>query len=206
LKLYTSQERIWAGNFGNEHHIRNDTRKLLASKEALLARILKSTPDLTSVIEFGSGIGLNLRALRNLCPGIKLAALDINRIALNMLCLIPQVEIIESSIYDFHDKRQWEMVLSSLFLIHIPTDHLHIAYEYILRTAAKYICLIEYWSPKPMDVIYRSKKNMLWKRDFASELLQSSDKFRLADYGFVYHLDPNFPLDDVNWFLLERFK
>jgi hypothetical protein len=27
---------------------------------------------------------------------------------------------------------------------------------------------------------------------------------RLVDYGFIYRRDPNFPLDDANWFLLEK--
>jgi len=27
---------------------------------------------------------------------------------------------------------------------------------------------------------------------------------RLIDYGFAYRHDPNFPQDDITWFLLER--
>jgi spore coat polysaccharide biosynthesis protein SpsF len=26
----------------------------------------------------------------------------------------------------------------------------------------------------------------------------------LVDYGFAYHRDPNFPQDDITWFLLEK--
>ena len=26
----------------------------------------------------------------------------------------------------------------------------------------------------------------------------------LIDYGFVYHRDPNFPQDDISWFLIEK--
>ena len=26
----------------------------------------------------------------------------------------------------------------------------------------------------------------------------------LVDYGFCYHRDNNLPLDDINWFLLEK--
>jgi spore coat polysaccharide biosynthesis protein SpsF len=27
---------------------------------------------------------------------------------------------------------------------------------------------------------------------------------KLLDYGFAYRRDPDFPQDDINWFLLER--
>ena len=27
---------------------------------------------------------------------------------------------------------------------------------------------------------------------------------RLVDYGFFYHNDNNYPVDDINWFLLEK--
>ncbi len=27
---------------------------------------------------------------------------------------------------------------------------------------------------------------------------------RLVDYGFVYRRDPNWPQDNINWFLLEK--
>jgi len=26
----------------------------------------------------------------------------------------------------------------------------------------------------------------------------------LVDYGFVYHRDPVFPQDDINWFLMKK--
>ena len=29
-------------------------------------------------------------------------------------------------------------------------------------------------------------------------------KLKLIDYGFVYHKDPLYPLDDITWFLLEK--
>ena len=29
-------------------------------------------------------------------------------------------------------------------------------------------------------------------------------QMRLVDYGFVYRRDPNFPQDDITWFLMEK--
>jgi spore coat polysaccharide biosynthesis protein SpsF len=53
-------------------------------------------------------------------------------------------------------------------------------------------------------VEYRGYKARLFKRDFAGEMLDKYRDLSLLDYGFVYHRDPNFPQDDVNWFLLEK--
>jgi spore coat polysaccharide biosynthesis protein SpsF len=35
-------------------------------------------------------------------------------------------------------------------------------------------------------------------------LLDTYPDLHLVDYGFVYHRDPNFALEDTNWFLLEK--
>ena len=56
----------------------------------------------------------------------------------------------------------------------------------------------------PVEVVYRGHTGRLFKRDFASELLDRYSDLRLVDYGFVYHRDPTFPLDDFNWFLMEK--
>jgi len=44
----------------------------------------------------------------------------------------------------------------------------------------------------------------LFKRDFAGEMLERFADLKLLDYGFVYRRDPNFPQDDITWFLLEK--
>lgn len=47
-------------------------------------------------------------------------------------------------------------------------------------------------------------KKVLFKRDFAGEMLEKYQDLQLVDYGFVYHGDANFPQDDLTWFLLEK--
>ena len=66
------------------------------------------------------------------------------------------------------------------------------------------ICIIEYYNKTPVEVPYRGHKGKLFKRDFAGEILDRHEDLMLADYGFVYHRDNNFPQDDLNWFLLEK--
>ena len=77
-------------------------------------------------------------------------------------------------------------------------------YQIIYKHTKKYICIVEYYNPTPVEVVYRGHKDKLFKRDFAGEMLNKYKNLKLVDYGFVYKRDNNFPYDDVNWFLLEK--
>lgn len=64
----TEQERFWAGEFGDAYIERNRRPELLAAKTAVFAKILSHAGAVTSVLELGANIGLNLLALRSLRP------------------------------------------------------------------------------------------------------------------------------------------
>lgn len=51
---------------------------------------------------------------------------------------------------------------------------------------------------------YRGNKNRLFKRDFAGEFMDKFPDVQLVEYGFAYHRDKRYMVDDVNWFLLEK--
>ena len=72
------------------------------------------------------------------------------------------------------------------------------------RAASRYILVSEYYNPKPTEITYRQHKGKLFKRDFAGDMLDKFPDLNLIDYGFVYHRDPNFPQDDMTWFLMEK--
>jgi pseudaminic acid biosynthesis-associated methylase len=95
-------------------------------------------------------------------------------------------------------------VLIKGVLIHINPDFLGHVYEKLYKTALKYICIVEYYNPTPVEVSYRGYSGHLFKRDFAGEVLDKYTDLNLVDYGFVYHRDHNFPADDLTWFLLEK--
>lgn len=77
-------------------------------------------------------------------------------------------------------------------------------YDLMYNTSNKYICIAEYYNPKPVEIEYRGYKERLYKRDFAGEMLDRYPDLKLVDYGFVYNRDNNFPMDDFNWFLLSK--
>lgn len=201
----TPQEAFWAGEFGDEYIGRNNSDALIASNLALFSKALRCTNGIHNSIEFGSNIGLNLQALKKLLPTSEQFAIEINPQAANELKkIIPEKNVFNTSILDFSLERTWDLVLIKGVLIHINPDSLQDVYEKLYAAANKYIIVCEYYNPSPVTVNYRGHADRLFKRDFCGELLEKYADLKLIDYGFVYKRDPNFPQDDVTWFLMEK--
>lgn len=204
----TEQEKFWSGQFGDEYVERNNERSLMVSNIALFSKILSKTGGIKHVIEFGSNVGLNLRAIKMLIPSAECSAIEINKKAVNTLKqFLPHENIYETSILDFEAeaiKEQFDMVLIKGVLIHIDPEELNKVYEKVYRCSKKYICIAEYYNPTPVEVNYRGHENRLFKRDFAGEMMDRFCDLELIDYGFEYHRDNHFPQDDITWFLLEK--
>jgi pseudaminic acid biosynthesis-associated methylase len=166
--------------------------------------VLHHIPKLETVIEFGANIGINVRALQALVPGIKASAIEINESAVNELNQLSLEEVHHQSVLDYQGEKLYDLSLSSGLLIHINPDFLPQIYEKLYRASGRYICFFEYYNPTPVEVVYRGQHGKLFKRDFAGEMLDCFPDLELAAYGFMYHRDPHFPLDDVNWFLLQK--
>lgn len=199
----TEQEAFWAGTFGDEYSERNTADRLVAAKTALLARVLARTSGVASAIELGANVGLNLIALQRLLPDVQLTAVEINAHAATRLSELG-VGVFNTSILEFEPQNRYELVLISGVLIHIAPSELDRVYDRLHAACGRYLCIIEYYNPTPVEVQYRGHDRRLFKRDFAGEVLDRFPDLRLVDYGFVYHRDLVFPMDDLTWFLLER--
>lgn len=203
-KYRTEQEAFWAGEFGDCYIGRNESAKIVAGNTYLFSRIIKNTRQVRSVIEFGSNIGLNLRAIKAILPSVELSAIEINGQAAAELQKIEDLKIYHTSIFDFVPDYERDLVLIKGVLIHLNPDMLPTVYDLLYRTCKRYICVAEYYNPVPVSVPYRGHNDKLFKRDFAGELLERHKGLELVDYGFVYHRDENFPQDDITWFLLQK--
>ncbi|MBN4080857.1 hypothetical protein JYT44_00695 [Caldithrix abyssi] len=201
----TDEEKFWAGEFGTEYIDRNKGNRLLASNLKLFTKALAQADSIGSCIEFGANIGMNLRAVKLLYPDINLNGIEINEDAANELKDFIGVDnVFVESILDWHSKQTFDLVMIKGVLIHINPDKLHEVYNRLYNTAKKYILLCEYYNPSPVTIPYRGHNDRLFKRDFAGEILDLYPDLSLVDYGFSYHRDVQFPLDDINWFLLKR--
>lgn len=201
----TEQESFWAGDFGDQYIDRNNGSKLMASNLAFFSKALNKASSISSVLELGANIGMNLRALKLLLPDANVKGLEINRNAAEILAtVVGRENTIIDSIVDYQNAEKHDLVLIKGVLIHLNPDVLNNTYEKIYESSSKYILICEYYNPRPVEVDYRGHKGKLFKRDFAGEMLEKYEDLILIDYGFAYHRDNKFPQDDITWFLIEK--
>jgi spore coat polysaccharide biosynthesis protein SpsF len=189
MTFKTEQEAFWAGDFGTDYIQRNQGDALLASNLDFFAKSLRCARGINSCIEFGANIGMNLKALKLLHPSIDVHAIEINSEAAKHLgTFIPPAQVHNTSILDFAPARQ---VLPQV-------------YDKLVTACGRYLMVGEYYNPAPVAIPYRGHSDRLFKRDFAGEIMDRHPQLQLVDYGFAYRRDPNFPQDDITWFLMEN--
>lgn len=201
----TKQEAFWAGTFGTDYIERNGSEGLLAANLCMFSRLLRRSSSITSVLEFGANIGMNLVALNLILPQCETSGIEINpQAAESLRNVVRRGKVYCQSILDFEVDYQRDFVFTKGVLIHICPDDLGSVYQKIYDASSKYIGVAEYYNPRPVEVPYRGHSGFLFKRDFAGELLDKFSDLRLIDYGFSYHRDSLFPQDDITWFLMEK--
>lgn len=204
MTFNTEQESFWAGAFGTEYIQRNKSDALLASNLDFFVKALRGTRRVKTCIEFGANIGMNLKALKLLYPGFEMHGIEINVDAANELAqTIPPDHVYQTSILNFNPEQSWDLVLIKGVLIHINPDVLPQVYDKLVASCGRYLLVAEYYNPTPVAIAYRGHTDRLFKRDFAGEIIARHPQMQLVDYGFAYRGDPNFPHDDITWFLLE---
>ncbi len=202
--LETPQEKFWRSDFGNDYSKRCSGDNLVMNNIGLFCDSLKTIGKIDSVVELGCNIGLNLRALKKINPDIKLTGYEINEFAAGKARNLEIADIKVASIIDrIEEENKFDLSFIKTVLIHINPEELSKVYQNLYSLTKRYVLIVEYYNPTPVTVSYRGNDDRLFKRDFAGEMI---DKYnmKLVDYGFVYHRDNMFPLDDMNWFLLEK--
>lgn len=201
----TPQEEFWAGSFGTEYIARNRSAQLLASNLEFFSRALRRAGRLSSCVELGANIGMNLKALKLLYPELQAKGVEINPDAARELTeIIGDEHVFTGSIFDWSPTNEVELSFIKGVLIHLNPEMLPTAYDRLYQSSSRYILVAEYYNPAPVAIPYRGHEDRLFKRDFAGELLDRFKDVRLLDYGFSYRRDPAFPQDDITWFLMEK--
>ena len=205
MTFKTEQESFWAGEFGTAYIDRNKGDKLLAANLDFFVKSLRAARGIQSCMEFGANIGMNLRALKLLHPAQAQFGVEINVDAARQLgAFISPQHVFEGSILAYQPEKTFDLVLIKGVLIHINPDELPTVYDRLYKSTGKYLMVAEYYNPAPVAIPYRGHSDRLFKRDFAGELLDNYSDLSLVDYGFAYRRDPNFPQDDITWFLMQK--
>lgn len=204
MRQLSDQEKFWLGRFGDEYVARNDGERLVSGNLLLFADALRHAHDISTILEFGTNRGLNLRALRQLLPECRLLGVELNETAFREAERLGIAEMWRGSIFDYPVGAAVDLSLAKGVLMHLDPELLPLAYDKLYDATARYVLLVEYYSPDPVEVTYRGHDHRLFKRDFAGEMLDRYDDLRLVDYGFSYRRDPVFRGEDVTWFLMEK--
>lgn len=200
----TEQEKFWAGEFGNDYIDRNKSSQLLAGNISFFSKIFERVGNISSIVEFGANIGMNLKALHMLNQNCELTGVEINEEACRQLTDLGYVKAEHQSILDLNLTDTYDLAFIKGVMIHINPEHLNTVYENLYKASKKYILVAEYYNPTPVAIPYRGHDDRLFKRDFAGEMLDKYQDLKLIDYGFLYRNDPMFPQDDITWFLMEK--
>lgn len=200
----TPQEEFWAGDFGAAYISRNAGSELLASNLSFFSRALRQAPKISSCLEFGANIGMNLRAIKMLHPSAALKGVEINSIAYGKLREQIGDGAWHGSIFDFQASEKVDLALIKTVMIHINPEYLDVVYEKLYQASNRFILICEYYNTTPVSINYRGHNDRLFKRDFAGEMMDKYADLALIDYGFAYHRIPPYMNDDITWFLMEK--
>lgn len=200
------QEKLWQGAFGTEYHQRNKTEDRTGFWADVLGEdVLR---DAFSVLEPGAGKGENLAAIRKLreVGGIQmqdwqLTGIEVNKVAFEEMRK-QKIVAHNSAFLDIPlDDKNYNLVITRGFLIHVPTLALPATLAKIYNASSKYICFAEYYSPVRREVDYHGMGSALWLDDYAGKLMKMYPNLKLLDYGFKYHKDNGY---DITYFLMEK--
>jgi pseudaminic acid biosynthesis-associated methylase len=204
----TAQLQFWRGDFGDTYIDRNSASVAhLRARVAMWAEIMATATGAPpkSILEVGSNIGNNLRALRTLSAA-KMHALEPNAQALEVLLKDKVVEA-DCALDGFAAgiplaDGAVDMAFTSGVLIHIHPDDLLASCREIHRVSAHYIACIEYFSDKPEMIPYRGHNDRLFKRDFGGFWMDNFADLRLLGYGFQWKRVTG--LDNLTWWMFEK--
>lgn len=201
--MKNEQERFWIGDFGDTYTDRNSYEQGYNNRIPLFTKILTDNGiQVTSALEFGANIGLNLDAIRHIFPQCRTMGIEINKTAFDILKT--RHEAMHSSASDAETQELFELTITSVFLIHQNPCELQCCYHKLYELSERFILINEYFSPIPVEVEYRGHAGKLFKRDFAKELWALYPSLTLVDHGFFWSKDPHCPFDDSNWFLFKK--
>ena len=204
----TAQLQRWRNDFGNAYIERNEvTDSNIQQREKVWSKILNEVHAAKpqSILEVGSNIGLNMRALKNVTKA-DLFAIEPNPKARERMLkdqVLDANHILDGSAFSlpFADASK-DLVFTCGVLIHIHPDDLERAFHEIYRVSSKYILAIEIFSKQPEVIHYRGYDDMLFKRDYGLKWMEHYPNLKPIAQGFLWQ--PTTSVDDSVWWLFEK--
>jgi pseudaminic acid biosynthesis-associated methylase len=204
----------WMGDFGKDYTDRNTLsingiEKLYkknygTTRTKLNEMFLRKISRSARILEVGVNVGNQLLCLQKM--GFK-----------NLYGIEPQeyavesskkktrdINIIKGNVFDIPFKDNYfDLVFTSGVLIHISPKDIKKALKEVYRCSRRYIWGFEYYSEKYENIIYRGKRDLLWKTDFSKLYRKTFNDLKLIKEEKVKYLDSK-NIDTM--FLLKKVK
>lgn len=211
MKKMTEQMRVWNGEFGRAWTERCDLgiegtdRRYLqdvgSTRSDMYREFLADVPRDIRVLEVACNIGTQLSTLERL--GFReLYGVELQEYAvLKSRRFNPRLNIVRGSAFGvpFGDAF-FDLVYTSVFLIHVAPADLAEVLDEIHRCSRRYIMGYEFYADTCTEVHYRGHDNLLWKTDFCRLYLDRFPELRLLRRKKYHYADGN--RDEM--FLLEK--
>ena len=195
-------ENLWRGSFGREYTDRNAEG---GEKRARFWRNLLSEFRVSSVLEVGCNVGVNLRWIQPHVLSGRVVGIDVNDYALARLQRgLPSVKAAVAVARDlpFRDDA-FDLVFTMGVLIHHAPDALPAAMSEIVRCARRYLLCGEYFAESLTEVFYRGQHGALFKQDFGARYQELFPGLKLLKQGRLFEEDG---WDDVTFWLFEKSR
>ena len=133
-----------------------------AQEQALQAAVRVLEAPITSVLDVGCGRGRIAAFLQRELPNAKYTGLDIGPTQLELTRKVRLDGVfLHFAIQDLEPEWQWDLVICSEILMHIPPTEIHAAVEKIKQAASRYILIVE-WVPTADWALYNSPDAVAW--------------------------------------------
>ena len=200
------QEDFWKNRVDKEYAKDNSVFDLelgVLAWERMLTKIDKSK--ISSYLDCGSNIGRNITFLEKVLPE---ATANIIEIATDPYIKCIQIHKVNESflgpIKNAKFKSKFDLVFTSVVLIHIHPDDLLESMSRLYEFSSRYILIGEYFNRTPVMINYRGEDDRLFKRDFGKLFLENFN-CTVIDYGFLWGYDfDDAGFDDITFWLFEK--
>lgn len=205
----TKQMETWTGDFGREYTERNVFEDDAAFNELFRNRFGRTKDEINEdflghldrgirILEVGSNVGNQLRALRRLgfhrLYGIELQRHCVDRAHETN----PEIDIIEGSAFDLPFKDGFfDLVFTNNVLIHIAPADIGTVLAEMHRVTSRYIWGSEYFAETFEEIPYHGQKNLLWKADYAGLFRERFADLSVEREELLPYLDEQGPVDKM---------
>lgn len=144
------------------------------------------------VLEVGSNVGVQLKILQTVNPGLELFGLEPMDYAIQKgRAYYKDIKFTHGNAFEIpFEDNYFDVVMTNTVLIHIHPDDLPTAMSEIHRVTRRYIHFHEYFAPTLTNVNYHGKGDLLWKTDFMQRYLDLFPDLKTVDVRYLEYSDP----------------